>query len=763
MTAVTNRTRARGLLGTLALGALAAASGAAEAGEVEGTVELLVIRVDTSDAPGAPITTDEARRLVEETSAAYEAFSYGRVDLTATVTPTLRLPELAAEYGQGKVVGVAAQTAARGEGYDLDAYDAVVTICHPEAYTGRPATWGRSFVLYGQYLTLRTLGHELGHTMGLGHANTWRARTTRPSGPGTSSEYGNPWTIMGAGRGGRSHFVAPSKARLGWLRPDEVVRPATSGTYRVHALEDPIEDGLHALRIALTDRRDLWLEVRRDASAGAPPGVLFNRAGADLQGPVDLLDMNPLTPRGGDDSTLALGRTYAVAATGTYVTPIDRAPDWSWIDVLVQVDVERNAPPAPFEVEATPRQVAPGGTITFRAATTDPDGDPLVYSWDFDDREGPDRGPVAARLFQRAGRYAVRCQASDTRGGTWTDTVVIEVGSPAGPYVEGHVRRADGAPVEGAVVTATGAKTYSLRHPYAVTDSRGFYALTASMGGSYRTRLEPGEYELAANRFGLRVEPAFEVPVSVTGPAAGLDFVAEPFYAPPARPEGPARLEVDAAGAFTFRGARPDGSWPVLRIDWGDGTTGRSPTFFFGEQTTEHAWPAPGTYEVRARLVDYFGRRSAWSEPLWVTVADPLPAPRLRAPRDGARLGCSQPRLAWSPVEADEEVFYRVQVSRPPDFARGDLVVRAGTRRPVHVPWRPLEPGRYAWRVQAVGRTRGPGAWSEVRRFAVVRTTAGPRPSASPTPSPSPSPRSRPRPSPSVSPTPSPNPEAREQ
>lgn len=64
--------------------------------------------------------------------------------------------------------------------------------------------------------------------------------------------------------------------------------------------------------------------------------------------------------------------------------------------------------------------------VTFTAAGSDPDGDPLTYSWTFGDGT-TGSGASATKLFSTAGVFNVSVTASDGRGGSGTASQAITV------------------------------------------------------------------------------------------------------------------------------------------------------------------------------------------------------------------------------------------------------------------------------------------------------------------------------------------------
>src|SRR5262249_35509437 len=68
-----------------------------------------------------------------------------------------------------------------------------------------------------------------------------------------------------------------------------------------------------------------------------------------------------------------------------------------------------------------------GQTITFTAAqSSDPDGDPLTYSWTFDDGS-VSTGSVVHRSYSSPGSYTAQVTVAAGRGGTATASAAVTV------------------------------------------------------------------------------------------------------------------------------------------------------------------------------------------------------------------------------------------------------------------------------------------------------------------------------------------------
>ena len=230
-----------------------------------------------------PFARDEVRHVVfDQVDQLYREMSYGKASLTGVVTPWLKA------FGGPSgcllpPVRAAANSAAVAAGFDPSKYDRVVYL-HPDA--GCPwsgVTQAAASFLNGA-LTPRLVAHELGHSFGLGHANS----TDCVRHDCGAIEYGDPYDTMGSGTG---DFSAKSKYELGWLK--RVSRPARGGVYTLAPLERTASSPQAFVVTIAGD--EYWLEYRADpecvlvrvspgpdargAGASALPNVLLANPG----------------------------------------------------------------------------------------------------------------------------------------------------------------------------------------------------------------------------------------------------------------------------------------------------------------------------------------------------------------------------------------------------------------------------------------------------------------------------------------------------
>ena len=519
-----------------------------------GNRTFLYIRCAFADNPVDPQNEQECYDMLKQMNDYIVQTSYGRCYFTYAVPPLVILPYPLAWYsrydadvgGGDYVIQNHARQIARNMGYDYTSYnlDAV-------RWTGGPGSYGGSASVGGRGMRMKTSSagtfcHELGHNLGVWHANYWQTSPPSVTGPGNNLEYGNLFDLMGSS-GGMGQYTASFKNALSWMPQEQFWNATTSGLYRIHQTDFGTADPSYryALRIRSDAERDYWAEFRlgHTTNVGLTNGLMMTwdrwglsgiggSGGSPLNGSnagAQLLDMTPGSFGNGvtdtrNDAALWVGRTYSDPDANIHLTPVSKNSGTTppSMDVHVQIgDTPGNNAPT-LAIAASSLSVATGVSVTLTATAADADGDTLAYAWVFGDGNySIDNGAVQTKSWSGAGHYRVLCTASDMKGKRTTRGLLITVGAPTTFTVSGTILGSDSLPLEG-VYVANYAPSNGTSHTSSGafrgtwTDSTGNYVLTGLTAGSYT--ITPNLYPLTFSASG------FTNPVAVGPSATGKNF-----------------------------------------------------------------------------------------------------------------------------------------------------------------------------------------------------------------------------------------------
>lgn len=351
---------------------------------VTATKRVAIVLINFSNNTTQPYTPAYAAAVAftnsNSVAAYYQSNSWNGVTLVGDVYGWFTIPDANTACNYSTWAG-SANAAAAAAGIDLSSakYENVVY-----AFPSTPACgWsglgnlpGRTSWANGtSAMSLRVVGHELGHNFGTHHASTYscteagvRVSLSTTAANCTTSEYGDPFSIMGNTT--RRH-TNRSLTNFTWLSGSSRQDVVQSGDYRLSPLY--AAGGVQMIRVQRSSSSFLTLEFRVPAgpfdgfSATDPVvnGVTLRLTGTDaIRSQSQLIDATPATT-GFGDAPLTVGKTFVDPLTGVSVTTLAVSPTGA--------DVRISFAPVP------PDEAAPSQPGNFRATPLDPNR--ISLSW----------------------------------------------------------------------------------------------------------------------------------------------------------------------------------------------------------------------------------------------------------------------------------------------------------------------------------------------------------------------------------------------
>lgn len=369
-----------------------------------------VILYNFSDDTRQPMTTDQVRSAIFTASNSVDAY-YKETTFNSTrfvgknrtdgdvlgwYTISSTYPKTPSDCAGNAVDTWAAQARqlAQAAGNDLSGYDHYLYImpwllnqwdaCY---WAGLADIGGNQAWIHGapNYVNVRIVGHELGHNLGLWHAQTRRCRdgsgaTVSLSTSCTDTGYADVFDVMGNYGPAQRQFSTFNKNKLGIYTSGNVVDVTANGTFTLAPIEQP-STGVQALRISRgTNQQPLYVEFRQpfgtfdnfSATDPAVNGVMvrLGPAAGVTAAYTYLLDMTPATSDtpgttdGFFDAALPASQTFQDFASGVIVKTISVGSTGAVVEVqFVPPTCQHSAPVVNF---LPPSQTsAPGATKTF--------------------------------------------------------------------------------------------------------------------------------------------------------------------------------------------------------------------------------------------------------------------------------------------------------------------------------------------------------------------------------------------------------------
>lgn len=374
---------------------------------MDDTIDVLFIRADFSDFPGAPVTQANLQSTLSAVNGHIDTFSYNKASIVSTVSPTVyRLPRTGVSYATdpgfdnatpdgNDDIHTDASTAAEAH-YTLENYD-VIAVFFPDLgsvsgsriqYAGRASIGGSRHWINGSNST-NVILHEFGHNYGLNHSNY---RDITESLPGSytsfSLEYGDIFDVMGSGNAPEGHFNHFHKNRLDWMPDSKVFEVNADGTYRLHRFDhsNALANQNLALKVPMGGNVFYWLGYRQlytSSTYDLETGAYLVAEGLSNGARTDLIDASPglQSPETMDREMCGLQIGAPFIDSGVTFEALARGgtPPNEWIDVRVtfagriglvetNIDVDEQTGTAWLTLQ---RQFNTAGTVSIDFTTSD--------------------------------------------------------------------------------------------------------------------------------------------------------------------------------------------------------------------------------------------------------------------------------------------------------------------------------------------------------------------------------------------------------
>jgi len=278
-----------------------------------GNIRLLVIPIDYLDSGPRPWTREQIHNFIfnDQLQAFYNEQSYGQAAFTGDVIDWYRLPRNSNggfTWNQGEI-----GTIINTRGVSLSQFDVILVVQYGArgGMAGNLTIWQNNInysrpLSYVQGSSLEFLqsvtSHELGHNIGLPHANGLDCGNRSVAGECVNVEYGNPFDTMGWHE--FYHFNAFYKYFLGWFSDTQRLIIDSPGQYTIHPLESTTAPMAAFIRrpdssnflYSLEYRRPIGFDNLHEVVGGlSPAGLMINavQSYGFLTAPSKLIDLSP--------------------------------------------------------------------------------------------------------------------------------------------------------------------------------------------------------------------------------------------------------------------------------------------------------------------------------------------------------------------------------------------------------------------------------------------------------------------------------------
>ena len=298
-----------------------------------------------------------------------------------------------------------------------------------------------------------------------------------------------------------------------------------------------------------------------------------------------------------------------------------------------------NHPPRTPSAPSGPRSGYKYRNYKFTTSTTDPDGDPVTYQFNWDDGHYSGWGPsYSYHQWTTPGWKCVKVRAKDNRGSMsgWSGCHWIDIDYRTPPSSGGSSSTSGSAPSTPTISGPTSGRVYSIYSFHIV--SLGATKYYVSWGDGYNSSGSSRSYAhdwTRAGRFCIKAKAENSYGTSSWSPCHTITISSSSSSnnsnnntsgSAPSTPtiSGPTSGYVGRNYSFT---ASASGA-TQYQFSWGNGAY----TNWISSRTISHSWSVAGSYCVKAEAKNSYGT-SSWSPCHTITIN--IPPPTVTGPTEG--------------------------------------------------------------------------------------------------------------------------------
>lgn len=333
----------------------------------------------------------------------YLESSGGQMNLTGEIAPLISLSNLTNRCDLNEVTSKA-DSSLQSQGYNLPDYRAIIYYMPLEncgfssfafALLGGQKTW----FVENDFFYVDTMIHELGHNLGMHHANTYEcgAKSLGNTTECIDDEYGDLYDMMGHPIDNLFQFNGPHKTRLGWISSLQLQTVTGDGQITLKA-QELTEPGLKIAKIWRNiNNQFIYLSFRQRTGldANLPEGIVngVNLHLTDANNDAVktwFIDLHPNSQyynwADWSDGALADNETFVDEYANISIKQLSHTSS----DVTLEIDIPDNYPPVIHgDTNIGGLVLAPAGSLYPYFAKLNQQLNPFVFVYDYSDGVTP--------------------------------------------------------------------------------------------------------------------------------------------------------------------------------------------------------------------------------------------------------------------------------------------------------------------------------------------------------------------------------------